>query len=336
MKTFVTMLALMALATTSIAQMGDREGMMRRMGAGMVLGAADVDGNREVTADEWKKFTGSLADENGAVNLSALQSSLIARALDLDKNGKLEKADLEKPFTALDKDSDGAITEEEMRAGANRRRGARGGRGGEDGEGRRRRGGDEGEGQGRRRRRADGEDGQGGEDGANGGRGGRGGEGNGRGRGMGRENRNRRGDMLGRMLTRAVLGSADADQSRSISADEWGTFMKNVSDEQTGAIDAAKLTTVLTKERAAPEGEGNENGRRMRRMFSVKSMLGQKTFDADSDGKLAQADFDKMFKDMDRDESGVVTAEELRPQSGNRGNRRERPGFGGRDGGKDV
>ena len=125
MKTFVSMLALIALATTSLAQMGDRDGMMRRMGTGMVLGAADADGNRSVTAEEWKKFTGPLADESGAVKLSTLQASLIARALDLDKNGKLEKADLQKPFANLDKDSDGAITEEEMRAGATARRGRR-------------------------------------------------------------------------------------------------------------------------------------------------------------------------------------------------------------------
>ena len=54
----------------------------------------------------------------------------------------------------------------------------------------------------------------------------------------------------------------------------------------------------------------------------------------DSTGKLAKADFDKMFKDMDRDEDGTITAEELRPQWGGRGGRRERRGEKGD--GKDV
>lgn len=328
MKTFVSTLALIALATVAVAQGGgmDRNAMMKRMGPGISMQAADADGNREVTAAEWSGFTKSITSQDGTIELANVQSAILGKALDANKNGKFEKADLEQAFKTLDKDSDGAVSTEEMsprRGGMRRPRGGEG----EDGERPRRRGG---EGEGGERRRRGGEGGQGGE-GGKGGEGegrGRGREGSGQGGGQGRERaRRNRGSMVGRFAVRAVLGAADADQSRSITAEEWKSFLaKFEADEETGTIDSAKVTAELMKERKQPEGD--EFGG-MRRRFSLGSMLGLTTFDADEDGKLAQADFDKMFADLDKDADQVVTGEEMRPR---RGGRR-----GGRGGdGKDV
>ena len=67
--------------------------------------------------------------------------------------------------------------------------------------------------------------------------------------------------------------------------------------------------------------------------MSLGSMMGLGSFDADEDGKLAQADFDKMFTDLDENADKVVSSDEM---SMRRRMGRRFGGRGGRDDGKDI
>ena len=108
--------------------------------------------------------------------------------------------------------------------------------------------------------------------------------------------------FAGGMLTRVV----DADKSGDVSTAEWTAFKKSVTKKDALDVDALKAKLM------APILDGN------------------------ADGKLTTADLDKMFKDLDRNDDKIVSAEEMRGTGGGanrgRGGRRGQRGGEGREG----
>lgn len=90
-----------------------------------IVGGADSDGDRSITAAEWKAFVHASDDGEGAARIDALIPEnmrrradrirpTLLRALDRDKSGKVELAELMLAFARLDKNEDQTITADEM------------------------------------------------------------------------------------------------------------------------------------------------------------------------------------------------------------------------------
>jgi Ca2+-binding EF-hand superfamily protein len=106
-----------------------RFGKKAKRRGGKVVRLADADESGDVTAEEWDDFLASLgADDEGVFDVQTLIALLperedgfpegfadkLARMLDRDRDELLELEDLEEIFLQLDKDGDGALSEDEI------------------------------------------------------------------------------------------------------------------------------------------------------------------------------------------------------------------------------
>lgn len=124
--------------------LGDAGGRRAAQPAAVAFAAADADGNRTVTADEWSAFAGGLprtalapsdvapwtAKAAGYPSAEASGFTIsnwiltLQSDLDADRNGELAPADLERAFAAADTNGDGVVDADDRQQAARPRRNA--------------------------------------------------------------------------------------------------------------------------------------------------------------------------------------------------------------------
>lgn len=93
----------------------------------------------------------------------------------------------------------------------------------------------------------------------------------------------------------ALLRAADADDSKSVTADEFAAFLDGLITDENGAVDLADLATKLP----APREGFPEDADALAEMLT-------RGFDVDGDGVVTKADLQAIFDKGDADGDGVV------------------------------
>lgn len=93
----------------------------------------------------------------------------------------------------------------------------------------------------------------------------------------------------------ALLRAADADDSKSVTADEFAAFLDGLITDENGAVDLADLATKLP----APREGFPEDADVLAEMLT-------RGFDVDGDGVVTKADLQAIFDKGDADGDGVV------------------------------
>jgi Ca2+-binding EF-hand superfamily protein len=274
-----------------------------RMVGPLLAGAADADKSGDVTAKEWTAFLDATkAEEEGTVNLAKLRAMVLGSILDQNADKKLTTADLEAMFKALDRDSDGNLSAEELapqvRRGPGGQGGAAGGAAGRRGQG-----------------------GQGGEGGQEGGEGGQEG-GQGRQRAQGGQagqggqvrmgSRNRWTGEVALMAARA----ADADKSGDVTAEEWKELVAGFKANDAGLIDGKAVVAKLMAAPKAPVAEAAAPGRRG---FGGLFQMLDRALDPEGTGSVKTEDLQKIFTELDKNGDKALQADEITPPRGRRG-----------------
>jgi len=118
------------LSEDEFPKMRTRRGAHRAFGGMLLLKVAESDGEPGISSEEWSAFLNGLdADAAGVLDVEALAVRIseacdidannerrppFDRILDMDRDGSVEIEDLEAVFARLDRDGNGAISEEEM------------------------------------------------------------------------------------------------------------------------------------------------------------------------------------------------------------------------------
>ncbi len=240
-----------------------------RMVGPMLAVTADRNHDNTVTEKEWGSFADSLKAEDG-LDADMLKRQVFVALLDANTNGKLEISDLSARFKAMDKDGDGALAGDEM---GNRRRGGR-------------RGGDRDRDRDRSLRTQD-DEGQGGDR-------------------RRQPRRQRQGNTLERHQNtafRSIVQTADKDQSRDVTAEEWKEFLESL-DAKGGVIPEEKVASLMT----GPE-QPQEEGRRRRGGFGIGRMidfgLGLRQ------GELTREKLDEIFAAIDANGDKKLDGDEM-------------------------
>jgi len=130
-----------------------------------------------------------------------------------------------------------------------------------------------------------------------------------------------------------VAQEADRDRNRTVTAEEWQTFLDGLALEDDGSIDVAALAESLPEPRMRHHrhrrgrrfgsADGGDEGDRPTREEALATAL-----DTDGDGTVTKADLQAIFDALDADADGAISSEEKPQRPRPMGRRARRAGKG--------